>query len=66
MLNHCFDDVERFMGRLQQAADAQGILNQRRKRKKRSRKSKKEDEDGEMMIIKEGNYPHLKRLLNDA
>ena len=53
------------MGRLQQTADAQGILNQRRKRKKRSRKSKKEDEDGELMIIKGGNYPPLKRLLNN-
>ncbi|XP_068193752.1 epidermal growth factor receptor kinase substrate 8-like protein 1a [Antennarius striatus] len=42
ILNHCFDDVERFMVRLQQTADAQNILNQR-KSKKSSRKSKKKD-----------------------
>jgi len=53
MLNHCFDDVERFMGRLQQTAEAQGILNQRRKQKKsskKSRKSKKGAQDGEAMV----------------
>lgn len=45
ILNHCFADVERFMARLQQTAEAQSILNQK---KKRSRKSKKkEDQDGE-------------------
>ncbi|CAL8273022.1 unnamed protein product [Lota lota] len=49
ILNHCFDDVERFMGRLQQTADAQGILNQRRKRKKRS---KKEDQDENVLTMK--------------
>ncbi|XP_061159228.1 epidermal growth factor receptor kinase substrate 8-like protein 1a isoform X2 [Syngnathus typhle] len=42
ILNHCFDDIERFMLRLQQTADAQSILNQR---KKRSRKSKKQSQD---------------------
>ncbi|XP_059895846.1 epidermal growth factor receptor kinase substrate 8-like protein 1a isoform X2 [Gadus macrocephalus] len=52
MLNHCFDDLERFMGRLQQTADAQGILNQRRKSKKRSRKSKKEDKDENVLTMK--------------
>ncbi|XP_020508899.2 epidermal growth factor receptor kinase substrate 8-like protein 1a isoform X1 [Labrus bergylta] len=41
ILNHCFDDVERFMARLQQAAEAQTVLNQRRK--KGSRKSKKKN-----------------------
>lgn len=41
ILNHCFDDVERFMSRLQQTAEAQSVLNQRRK--KSSRKSKKKD-----------------------
>lgn len=46
ILNHCFDDVERFMGRLQQTAEAQTVLNQRRKT--RSRKSKKKgNQDGE-------------------
>lgn len=46
ILNHCSDDVERFMSRLQQTAEAQSVLNQRRK--KRSRKSKKKDnQDGD-------------------
>ena len=45
LLNHCFDDVERFMGRLQQAADARSVLEQRSKKKSR-RKSKK-NKDGE-------------------
>ncbi|KAK2893979.1 epidermal growth factor receptor kinase substrate 8-like protein 1a [Channa argus] len=46
LLNHCFDDVERFMSRLQQTAEAQSVLDQRKKN--RNRKSKKEynlDED---------------------
>ncbi|XP_047428765.1 epidermal growth factor receptor kinase substrate 8-like protein 1a [Mugil cephalus] len=51
ILNHCFDDVERFMARLQQAAEAQSVLNQRRK--KSSRKSKKkEDQDDDLLTIK--------------
>ncbi|XP_034567596.1 epidermal growth factor receptor kinase substrate 8-like protein 1 [Notolabrus celidotus] len=41
ILNHCFDDVERFMARLQQTAEAQSVLNQRKK--KGSRKSKKKE-----------------------
>ncbi|KAL2100873.1 hypothetical protein ACEWY4_002634 [Coilia grayii] len=44
LLNHCFDDVERFMGRLQQAAEARSVLEQRSK-KSRRRKSKKEKDD---------------------
>uniref|UniRef100_A0A667Y6U7 EPS8 signaling adaptor L1a n=1 Tax=Myripristis murdjan TaxID=586833 RepID=A0A667Y6U7_9TELE len=43
LLNHCFDDVERFMGRLHQTAEAQTVLNQR-KNKKRSKKSKKKED----------------------
>lgn len=47
ILNHCFDDIERFMLRLQQTAEAQSVLNQRNK--KRSRKSKtNEAQEGEM------------------
>lgn len=50
ILNHCFDDVEQFMTRLQQTAEAQSILNQRKK--KRSKKSKKtEDQDGERFLF---------------
>ncbi|XP_070779374.1 epidermal growth factor receptor kinase substrate 8-like protein 1a [Enoplosus armatus] len=51
ILNHCFDDVERFMVRLQQTAEAQSVLNQRRK--KRSRKSKKkEGQDDDLLTMK--------------
>ncbi|XP_054614795.1 epidermal growth factor receptor kinase substrate 8-like protein 1 isoform X2 [Dunckerocampus dactyliophorus] len=42
ILNHCFDDIERFMARLQQTAEAQSVLNQRTKR---SRKSKQQSHD---------------------
>nr|XP_061805403.1 epidermal growth factor receptor kinase substrate 8-like protein 1 [Nerophis lumbriciformis] len=49
ILNHCFDDIERFMVRLQQAAEAQSILNQR---KKRSRKSWKQSQDDDLMTLK--------------
>lgn len=38
LLNHCFDDMEVFMGKLQQSAEAQMILNQRSKKNKRSQK----------------------------
>ncbi|CAJ1076864.1 epidermal growth factor receptor kinase substrate 8-like protein 1 [Xyrichtys novacula] len=51
ILNHCFDDVERFMARLQQTAEAQSVLNQRKK--KRSRKSKKkEGQDDDLLTMK--------------
>lgn len=49
ILNHCFDDVERFMGRLQQTAEAQTVLNQRKK--KGSKKSKKEKQDSEIFFF---------------
>lgn len=44
ILNHCFDDIERFMARLQQAAEARSILNQRTKRS--AKKSTKNDKQG--------------------
>lgn len=51
IMNHCFDDVERFMARLQQTAEAQSVLNQRKK--KRSRKSKKkEDQTDDLLTLK--------------
>ncbi|KAG7334804.1 hypothetical protein KOW79_001400 [Hemibagrus wyckioides] len=40
LLNHCISDVERFMAHLQQAADAQLILQQEMKKKKSSKKKK--------------------------
>ncbi|XP_053194292.1 epidermal growth factor receptor kinase substrate 8-like protein 1a [Scomber japonicus] len=50
ILNHCFDDVERFMSRLQQTAEAQSVLNQRKK--KSTRKSKKVDQDDDLLTLK--------------
>ncbi|AWP18752.1 putative epidermal growth factor receptor kinase substrate 8-like protein 1 [Scophthalmus maximus] len=51
ILNHCIDDMERFMGRLQQTAEAQSVLQQRRK--KRSRKSKnKAGHDDDVLTVK--------------
>ncbi|XP_052397893.1 epidermal growth factor receptor kinase substrate 8-like protein 1 [Carassius gibelio] len=44
LLNHCFDDIEAFIGKLQQSAEAQIILEQRSKKKKKSQK-KSADED---------------------
>uniref|UniRef100_A0A3B4E730 EPS8 signaling adaptor L1b n=1 Tax=Pygocentrus nattereri TaxID=42514 RepID=A0A3B4E730_PYGNA len=42
LLNHCFGDIEVFMGKLQQIAEAQSILEQRNKKKKKSRKKSTE------------------------
>ncbi|XP_072225414.1 epidermal growth factor receptor kinase substrate 8-like protein 1a [Leuresthes tenuis] len=49
ILNHCFDEVERFMTCLQQMAEAQSVVNQR---KKRSRKSKKQNQDEDLLAMK--------------
>lgn len=38
ILNHCFEDLEKFIARLQQAAEAKSILDQRAKKKSRSTK----------------------------
>ncbi|CAL1589075.1 unnamed protein product [Knipowitschia caucasica] len=44
ILNHCFDDIERFMARLQQTAEAQSVLNQRKKKRRSKKKKEKEDD----------------------
>ncbi|XP_068439105.1 epidermal growth factor receptor kinase substrate 8-like protein 1 [Clinocottus analis] len=44
ILNHCFDDIESFMGKLQQTAEAATVLNQRKKKKKRSKKISAEED----------------------
>ncbi|XP_005939610.1 epidermal growth factor receptor kinase substrate 8-like protein 1 [Haplochromis burtoni] len=44
ILNHCFDEIEAFMGKLQQTAEAATVLNQRKKKKKKSKKQSAEDE----------------------
>ncbi|XP_068610319.1 epidermal growth factor receptor kinase substrate 8-like protein 1 [Brachionichthys hirsutus] len=44
ILNRCFDDIETFMAKLQQTAEAQMVLNQRKKKKKRSKKESTEED----------------------
>ncbi|XP_047464284.1 epidermal growth factor receptor kinase substrate 8-like protein 1 isoform X2 [Mugil cephalus] len=44
ILNHCFDDIERFMGKLQQTAEAATVLSQKKKKKKKSKKQSAEDD----------------------
>lgn len=51
ILNHCFSDVERFMMRLQQTAEAQSVLNQRKK-KRSSKSKKKEAQDDDLLTLK--------------
>ncbi|KAM9716233.1 epidermal growth factor receptor kinase substrate 8-like protein 1 isoform 2-T2 [Menidia menidia] len=44
ILNHCFDDIESFMSKLQQTAEAATVLNQRKKKKKKSKKQSAEED----------------------
>ncbi|XP_037611730.1 epidermal growth factor receptor kinase substrate 8-like protein 1 [Sebastes umbrosus] len=44
ILNHCFDDIELFMAKLQQTAEAASVLNQRKKKKKKSKKQSVEED----------------------
>ncbi|XP_075047225.1 epidermal growth factor receptor kinase substrate 8-like protein 1 isoform X2 [Mixophyes fleayi] len=54
LLNHCFDDIEFFMGNLQKSAEAFKVLNQRKK----SRRSKKL-EAGEGLLTLRAKPPRL-------
>ncbi|XP_042253728.1 epidermal growth factor receptor kinase substrate 8-like protein 1 isoform X1 [Thunnus albacares] len=44
ILNHCFDDIENFMAKLQQTAEAATVLSQRKKKKKKSKKQSAEED----------------------
>ncbi|XP_053307906.1 epidermal growth factor receptor kinase substrate 8-like protein 1 [Spea bombifrons] len=54
LLNHCFDDIEFFMGNLQKSAEAFKVLNQRKK----SRRNKKK-EAGEGLLTLRAKPPSL-------
>ncbi|GLD61373.1 epidermal growth factor receptor kinase substrate 8-like protein 1 [Lates japonicus] len=45
ILNHCFDDIENFMGKLQQTAEAVTVLSQKTKKKKKKSKKQSAEED---------------------
>ena len=51
ILNHCFDDIENFMGKLQQTAEAATVLNQKKKKKKKSKKQTAEGEKTWMRVF---------------
>ncbi|XP_066498634.1 epidermal growth factor receptor kinase substrate 8-like protein 1a [Hoplias malabaricus] len=55
LLNHCFADVEHFMGRLQQAAEARSAVEhvQNKNRKKKSKKNKQQYD----LMLEEANPP---------
>ncbi|TRY59814.1 hypothetical protein DNTS_035241 [Danionella cerebrum] len=46
LVNHCFTDVESFMARLQQTAEAKNVLEQRKSKKKSRKKKNKKEDDG--------------------
>lgn len=59
VLNHCFDDIEKFIARLQHAAAASREL----ERRKRSRRSKKKD-PGEGLLTLRTRPPHEKEFID--
>lgn len=59
VLNHCFDDIEKFIARLQHAAAASRELERRR----RNRKSKKKD-PGEGLLTLRTKPPHEKEFVD--
>ncbi|KAM4702544.1 epidermal growth factor receptor kinase substrate 8-like protein 1 isoform 2-T3 [Rhinophrynus dorsalis] len=61
LLNHCFDDIEFFMGNLQKSAEAFKILDQRKK----SRRSKKK-EAGEGLLTLRAKPPKIEEFEDAA
>ncbi|KAM9299419.1 epidermal growth factor receptor kinase substrate 8-like protein 1 [Gastrophryne carolinensis] len=61
LLNHCFDDIEFFMGKLQKSAEAFKVLNQRKK----SRRGKK-PETGEGLLTLRAKPPKLEEFEDAA
>lgn len=60
LVNHCFADMERFMARLQQTAEARSLLHQQSKKKSRKKSSKKKKElDGERVYLHDKPDKHL-------
>ncbi|KPP62315.1 epidermal growth factor receptor kinase substrate 8-like protein 1-like, partial [Scleropages formosus] len=51
ILNHCFSDIEAFMGRLQQAAEASSVLAQRKTKKKNSRRKEQDGESKDDLLM---------------
>ncbi|XP_013878725.1 epidermal growth factor receptor kinase substrate 8-like protein 1a [Austrofundulus limnaeus] len=62
ILNHCFEDVEKFMTRLQQAAEARIVLNQRKKRS--GRKDKKTENQVSDLLTAKADPPPEEDFIN--
>uniref|UniRef100_A0A3B3SC42 Uncharacterized protein n=1 Tax=Paramormyrops kingsleyae TaxID=1676925 RepID=A0A3B3SC42_9TELE len=52
ILNHCFNDIEIFMGKLQKSAEAHSILSQRSKKKKKSSKNAEGEGDNDLLTLR--------------
>ncbi|KAI1884718.1 hypothetical protein AGOR_G00229300 [Albula goreensis] len=48
ILNHCFDDIEFFMGKLQKSSEAHSVVSQRKKKKTQ----RKKDEEDDLLMLR--------------